>query len=91
MLTYEGVFSQLPHRVVRVPPRLPTFAAENKVTSDMNGFRLRAAFVALLLSVSCLAAEGYSFQVVRQGTGQQTVVRKGILSKLFGKAPAGKP
>ena len=40
----------------------------------MNGFRLKAAFVALLLSVSCLAAEGYSFQVVRQGTGQQTVV-----------------
>ena len=40
----------------------------------MNGFRLRAAFVALLLSVSCLAAEGYSFQVVRQGTGRQAVV-----------------
>ena len=40
----------------------------------MNGFRLKAAFVALLLSVSCLAAEGYSFQVVRQGTGRQAVV-----------------
>lgn len=40
----------------------------------MNGFRLKTAFVALLLSVSCLAAEGYSFQVVRQGTGRQAVV-----------------
>ena len=40
----------------------------------MNGIRLKTAFVALLLSVSCLAAEGYSFQVVRQGTGRQVVV-----------------
>lgn len=32
------------------------------------------ALVALLLCVSCLAADGYSFQIVRQGTGNQAVV-----------------
>ena len=42
----------------------------------MIGIRLKTAFVALFVSVciSCLAAEGYSFQVVRQGTGKRTVV-----------------
>ena len=40
----------------------------------MIGIRLKTAFVALLLSVSCLAAEGYSFRVIQQGAGKQTVV-----------------
>ena len=29
-VSIEGVFSQLPHRVVHAPPRLPTFAAEKQ-------------------------------------------------------------
>lgn len=42
----------------------------------MIGIRLKMTFVALFVSVcvSCLAAEEYSFQVVQQGTGKQTVV-----------------
>lgn len=40
----------------------------------MNGIRVKAALAALLLCVSCLAAEGYSFQVIRQGVGKRTVV-----------------
>ena len=36
MRAFSHSFSQLPHRVVRAPPRLPTFAAENKVMSNMN-------------------------------------------------------
>ena len=42
----------------------------------MIGIRLKMTFVALFVSVCvpCLAAEEYSFQVVQQGTGKQTVV-----------------
>lgn len=40
----------------------------------MIGIRLKTAFIALLLCVSCLAAEGYSFRVTQQGVGKQTVV-----------------